>query len=330
LQWTIGLPPGSFGIVMASGIISVAAHDQRRDGVSAALAITAAVVWMGLLVLTAARVVLAADLVRDDLQSPAKRFDFFTLVAAAGVLGVRAAIARWGRISVALSLFGALAWLVVALSMAMHRRSATPAWWSASGNWLLAVVATQSLAVVAGTLAGAGRAGPLQRLALTCWVIGLTLYALLIVVIGARVLGTSPPPARFTPDDWIVMGALAISTVAATGLLGGELADRTRALLADAAVLTWAVASSLLVPLAVLHLRGLLRDRAARRYQTRWWAAVFPLGMYSVATHQLAATLGMQPLESLAGIAFWAALGAWSLTAALAVGSARSSMRPSS
>jgi hypothetical protein len=125
LQWTIGLPPGSFGIVMASGIISVAAHDQRRDGVSAALAITAAVVWMGLLVLTAARVVLAADLVRDDLQSPAKRFDFFTLVAAAGVLGVRAAIARWGRISVALSLFGALAWLVVALSMAMHRRSAT-------------------------------------------------------------------------------------------------------------------------------------------------------------------------------------------------------------
>ena len=160
--------------------------------------------------------------------------------------------------------------------------------------------------------------------------IGLTLYALLIVAIGARVLGTSPPPARFTPDDWIVMGALAISTVAATGLLGGELADRTRALLADAAVLTWAVASSLLVPLAVLHLRGLLRDRAARRYQTRWWAAVFPLGMYSVATHQLAATLGMQPLESLAGIAFWAALGAWSLTAALAVGSARSLMRPSS
>jgi tellurite resistance protein TehA-like permease len=161
-------------------------------------------------------------------------------------------------------------------------------------------------------------------------VIGLTLYALLVVAIGARVLGTSPPPARFTPDDWIVMGALAISTVAATGLLGGELADRTRALLADAAVLTWAVASSLAVPLAVLHLRRLLRDRAARRYQTRWWAAVFPLGMYSVATHQLAATLGMRPLESLAGIAFWVALGAWSLTAALAVGSARSSMRPSS
>jgi GPR1/FUN34/yaaH family len=53
---------------------------------------------------------------------------------------------------------------------------------------------------------------------------------------------------------------------------------------------SWAAASSLVVPLGVLHLRGLLRDRAARRYQTRWWAAVFLLGMYSVATHQLAAT----------------------------------------
>jgi len=315
---------------MASGIISVAAHDQRRDCVSAALAATAAVVWTGLLVLTAARVVLAADLVRVDLQSPAKGFDFFTLVAAAGVLGVRAAIAGWDRIGVALSLFGALAWLVLALSMAIYRRSVTPAWWSASGNWLLAAVATQSLAVLAGTLAGAGRAGPLQWVALTCWVIGLALYAVPMVAIGARVLCTSSPPARFTPDDWIVMGALAISTLAATGLLGGELADRTRALLADAAVLTWAVASSLVVPLGVLHLRGLLRDRAARRYQTRWWAAVFPLGMYSVATHQLAATLGMHPLESLACIAFWVALGAWSLTAALAVGSARTSIRPSS
>jgi Voltage-dependent anion channel len=56
----------------------------------------------------------------------------------------------------------------------------------------------------------------------------------------------------------------------------------------------------------------------ARRYQAQWWAAVFPLGMYSVATGQLAVTLDLHPLESLAGIAFWAALGAWSLTTAAA------------
>jgi tellurite resistance protein TehA-like permease len=306
---------------MASGIVSVAAHEQRRGSVSAVLAVIAAVVWVGLVVLSGARVILAADLVRADLQSPARRFDFFTFVAAADVLGVRAAAAGRARIGVALLLLGALAWLALAVALpmvAMRRRGPTPAWWAASGNWLLAVVAIQSLAVLAGALAGPGRAGPLRWAALCCWVLGLALYAALMVVIGARVLSTGAPAARFTPDDWIVMGAVAITTLAATELLRAEPAGPTRVLVAPAAVLTWAVASSTVVPLAVLHLRGLLRDRAARRYQARWWAAVFPLGMYSVATSQLAVTLDLHPLESLAGVAFWVALGAWSLTAAVA------------
>jgi tellurite resistance protein TehA-like permease len=317
-------------MVMASGIVSVAAHQQRRGGVSAALAIVAAVVWAGLVVLSGARMVLAADLVRADLDSPARQFDFCTFVAAADVLGVRAAVAGWDRIGVALLLLGALAWLALAVTLptAMRRRCSTPVWWAASGNWLLAVVATQSLAVLAGTLAGPGGGGPLVWLALACWVIGLALYAALIVAIVARVRSTDAPPARFTPDDWIVMGALAISTLAATALLSAEPAGRTRALVAPAAVLTWAVASSAVAPLGMLHLRRLLRDRAARRYQARWWAAVFPLGMYSVATDQLAVTLGMHPLESVVPIAFWVALGAWSLTAALAVGAARWSIAP--
>jgi tellurite resistance protein TehA-like permease len=65
----------------------------------------------------------------------------------------------------------------------------------------------------------------------------------------------------------------------------------------------------------------LLRDRSARRYQARWWAAVFPLGMYSVATQQLAVTVGLHPLELVARIALWVAVGAWSLTAAAAAAS---------
>jgi tellurite resistance protein TehA-like permease len=317
---------------MASGIVSVAAHEQGHGSVSAALAVVAAVAWVALVVLSGARAILAAELVRADLESPARRFDFFTYVAAADVLGVRAAIAGRALIGLVLLLLGALAWLALAVALpmvAMRRRGPTPAWWAASGNWLLAVVATQSLAVLAGALAGPGRVGALRWAALCCWVLGLVLYAALIVAIGARVRSTGVPPARFTPDDWIVMGALAITTLAATELLRATPADPTRALLAPAAVLTWAVASSAVVPLAVLHLRGLLRDRAARRYQAAWWAAVFPLGMYSVATSQLAVTLDLHPLESLAGIAFWVALGAWSLTAAAAAGGARCAIRSS-
>ncbi|HEX8133390.1 MAG TPA: hypothetical protein VF880_08160 [Actinomycetes bacterium] len=299
----------------------MAAHEQRRGGVSAALALVAAVAWAVLVVLSGARAILVPDLVRADLESPARRFDFFTFVAAADVLGVRAAAAGRARIGLVLLLLGGLGWLALAVALptvAIRRHGPSPAWWAASGNWLLAVVATQSLAVLAGALAGPSGVGPCRWAALGCWVLGLALYAALIAAIGARVLSTGAPPARFTPDDWIVMGALAITTLAATELLRAEPADPARALLAHAAVLIWALASSAVMPLAVLHLRGLLWDRAARRYQAGWWAAVFPLGMYSVATGQLAVTLDLHPLGLLAGIAFWVALGAWSLTAAAA------------
>jgi tellurite resistance protein TehA-like permease len=238
------------------------------------------------------------------------------VVLAADVLGVRAVVAGQDRIGAALWTIGALAWLALALALpvAIHRRRLTPAWWAASGNWLLAVVATQSLAVLAIALAGPGRVRPLLLVALSCWVIGLVTYAALIAAIGARVLSFNAQPARFTSDDWIVMGALAISALAATELLQADAADRmlwpAHALVAHAAVVAWGLASSA-VPLAVLHLRGLLRDRSARRYQMRWWAGMFPLGMYNVATQQLAVTAGLPPLELVARIAFWVAVGRW-------------------
>jgi hypothetical protein len=145
-------------------------------------------------------------------------------VAAAEVLGVRAVVAGQDRIGAALWTTGALAWLALALALpvAIHRRRLTPTWWAASGNWLLPVVATQSLAVLAVALAGPGRVRPLLLVALSCRVIGLVMYAALIAAIGARVLCVNAQPARFTPDDWIIMGALAISALAATALLQAD------------------------------------------------------------------------------------------------------------
>ena len=49
--------------------------------------------------------IVAADLIGADLESPARRFDFFTFVAA-DVLGVRAAAAGRARIGLALLLLG--------------------------------------------------------------------------------------------------------------------------------------------------------------------------------------------------------------------------------
>lgn len=146
------------------------------------------------------------------------------------------------------------------------------------------------------------------------------------MALAARVRARAAPPKRFTPDDWIVMGALAISTLAAAQLLRAEAAGQGGPArlavppLAHAAAVVWALASAAVVPLAALQLRRWRRDRVARRYQLRWWAAVFPLGMYSVASDQLGIALRWPWLRPVARVALAAALAAWTLTAAAAAG----------
>ena len=60
-------------------------------------------------------------------------------------------------------------------------------------------------------------------------------------------------------------------------------------------------------------LQHLIR-RFPLRYDPLYWGAVFPLGMYAVATKQMAATQGLPFLAALAPAFFVVALAAWMLT----------------
>ena len=341
-RWAAGraLPPGAYAMAIATGIVSVAIRGELHGGVaavaSAALAALAGTAWVALSGLRGARLLVDAAAVRAELADPTTSFDCFAFVAATEVLGVRAALAGWEALARVAWVAGALAWLALLVALPRAWRGArppggggTPRWWAASGNWLLAVVATQSLAVLGAALAvlgGTGRPAPPLPAVACCWLLGLLLYGALCAVIAARVRAPAAPPKRFTPDDWIVMGALAISTLAATQLLRAEEARQAvPARLADlplahATAAVWALASAAIVPLAVLQARRWWRERVARHYQTRWWAAVFPLGMYSVASDQLGAALRWPWLRPVARVALAAALAAWALTAAGAVG----------
>jgi tellurite resistance protein TehA-like permease len=146
---------------------------------------------------------------------------------------------------------------------------------------------------------------------------------IMLAAIGLGVVSVQLPPARFTPDDWIVMGALAISAVTASSLLRAEPAARRATLgptlLAGGAAACWAIASAAVAALVVLQVGHLRRDRSARRYQARWWAAVFPLGIYGVSTHQLAVVGRWGHLEPVARSAAWVAAAAWTIVAAAAL-----------
>ncbi len=56
--------------------------------------------------------------------------------------------------------------------------------------------------------------------------------------------------------------------------------------------------------------------RVQIRYHPMYWSLVFPLGMYSVASHRLSLAADFPPLRLAARAMMWVGLSAWAIVAA--------------
>src|SRR5262249_23186920 len=117
-------------------------------------------------------------------------------------------------------------------------------------------------------------------------------------------------PQLLLPDMWILMGALAIAT-----LSGAHIAFAGIEGIRPVTIATWLVATLWIPPLVYVGLRCIQRYPAA----AVWWAAVFPLGMYSAATFAVATETGLRLLKAVSLVFFWVAFAAWILVALRAV-----------
>ena len=290
----------AFTFVMATGIVSVAAALQGLRVVSDVLFALAALAWI---VLAAALAVRGERRAHPSLQS-------FALVAGTVVVGDR--VLLYGHVDGGLALWSlAVAWWV-ALVVRVPRLG------NASGGSLLAVVAVEALAALAASLALRASGGLLAP-AIAWWVLGLALYPL----VAAAIVRELRMRFRFTPDLWVLMGALAITTLAGADLLLAarglhRLAGLQRAL-RDVDLATWIVASTWVVPVVALEVRArdTWRDLRGR------WSFVFPLGMYSVATWTLARVVSFSPFGEIARVACFVALAAWGVVLVLSSRSLR-------
>jgi tellurite resistance protein TehA-like permease len=196
-----------------------------------------------------------------------------------------------------------------------------------NGAWLLIVVGTQAVSVLAcllvPTLAADAPTVPLF-IALMFWLVGSMLYIWLIALIFHRILFLPLAPDELTPPYWIDMGAMAISTLAGTCLIReagrmpllGELLP----FLNGMTLLFWATGTWWIPILLVLGLWRHLYKHVSLTYDHGFWAAVFPLGMYAACTQDLARVLRLTFLEPVAAVFVWIALGAWLLTLADLIG----------
>jgi tellurite resistance protein TehA-like permease len=114
----------------------------------------------------------------------------------------------------------------------------------------------------------------------------------------------------FEPDSWILMGGLAIATLAGDnihGLAPGWLTPTVRTV----TVVTWVAASLWIPALIYFGLRRINQRPDTLRFAGVWWAFVFPLGMYSAATAATATELGQRSLDTVSLVFFWVAVAAW-------------------
>jgi tellurite resistance protein TehA-like permease len=277
---------------MATGIVSAAASVQGLPLLSEAFFAIATGAWAAL---AAAR---SLALLRGRAGRPS--LQAFAAVAATAVIATRLAIA--GRVSPGLALW-ALASLIW-LGLLVRR----PAVERPRGASLLIVVATESLAVPPAILA-AHRTDTLLPVSLVAWAFGLLLYPLVLAAIAR-----ARRPGDFAPDLWIVMGALAIATLAGSELVlaagaGRALPGVVRHVVGHVDVVTWTLASLLIPALAGLE----LTSRRGWRYDAYRWSFVFPLGMYSVASRTVARAEGIGFAVALGRVFFAFAVAAWAL-----------------
>ena len=320
-----GLPPNIFAIVMATGIVALAANGAGYRLLAHALfwlnAGLYAVLWA--LLITRARRHWAA--LAADLKSHAKAPGFFTLVAAPCVLGSQCVLLH-GAVAAGLALWvvAVLFWLVLSYTMIpglMEGAEKPRPEEGLNGAWLLTVVGTQAVSVLACLLVPALAADapdvPLF-VALAFWLVGSMLYIWLIALIFHRILFLPLSPGELTPPYWINMGAMAISTLAGVRLIAeaGRMPLLTELLpyLKGMTLLFWATATWWIPVLLALGAWRHLVKHVSLTYEHGYWAAVFPLGMYAVCTQNLIRVFRLPFLEPIAAMFVWVALTAWGLT----------------
>ncbi|MFY9805799.1 MAG: tellurite resistance/C4-dicarboxylate transporter family protein [Pseudonocardiaceae bacterium] len=312
-------PPDAFAVVMATGIVAVAGYDHGYWRLGIALSAVAVIAFgalaLGFVRWAANRPVGVAERTRD----PDVTLRMFTFVAACAVLGVRfddylALVWLLGGLALA-------AWLVlVPLALAAAgSRSGRELREQARGAWLLPSVATAGLAITAADLAIGHRAAALVIIATVAWGLGMVFYLAVTALIACRVLAKPVRPDEVTPDSWILMGALAI-----TALAGDHILTAARALRAPAGLAgwtgpvthgVWALASLWIPVLLYAQLWRADQVPGSLRYRSAWWAAVFPLGMYSATCAATATELDIRSLQTLSLVFFWIAFTVWTLVA---------------
>ena len=319
------MSPAYFGMVMATGIVSLAAHFLAKPHIAQTLFYLNGAFYVALVVLSVLRAVMHPRRFFGDMIDHLRGPGYFTTVAATGILGSQFILlaadyaigtALWG---LATLLWIALTYTIFAGFTIKEEKPTLDK--GINGAWLLAVVATQTIAALSALLAAhVSQPGKLELnfLALSMWLWGGMLYIWMMSLIFYRYTFFRFSPGDLSPPYWINMGAMAISTLAGSLLIinsgDAPFLHSIVPFMKGFTVFYWATGTWWIPMLVILGIWRHVYKRFPLKYDPLYWGAVFPLGMYAVSTFQMARAMDFHFLEFLPTAFSWIALAAWTLT----------------
>ncbi|WP_136718368.1 tellurite resistance/C4-dicarboxylate transporter family protein [Halorientalis salina] len=348
------LDPAYFGFVMSTGIVSIAFRELGIDVVAWPLTLLTIGSYVLLLGLFGARLKVFPGRFVADLRDREKHWGTLTCIVATNTVGIQAII-FFEAVQVA-----AILWLstVVATPLLLYYLFATEIIGAnkadvserIDGAFLLVIVCLQSLAILGASLSTAvtGYSNGIVLLSMSYFAAGYVLYFVVVTIVIYRLFDGAVRPDDWTGPYWITMGAAAITTLAGA-TLGPRLTAVTAwepiaPLLVGVTFLAWAIASWWIPLLLAIDIwkftTGDIEGRPPvwvltvpwsrlgfgnrlHTYAPTAWGRVFPMGMYTACTVNLA---GISAFKSLAlGPVYWGwfALFVWALTL---VGTVRASL----
>jgi tellurite resistance protein TehA-like permease len=315
--------PGYFALVMATGIVAVAARQQELDVVAEALYAIAGVAYVVLAVLLALRIARYPRRFVADLVNHARGFAFLTIVAGTNVLASASIVVHgWWDLAWGLWWVGVTAWIMILYPtlVAVVVGSAKPGLSTGiNGSWFLLTVSTQSVTVSGALLLTRHVSDLFAFTLIAAFTLGIVLYLIVMTMVFLRWTFHPLEPTEVDPPAWIAAGAVAITVLAGSNLLiagrsGPARLGRLAPFIEGMVILAWSTATfwfPLMVAIGVW--RHLVR-RVPLRYHPSYWSMVFPLGMYGAASYRMRDAIELDALGWLPVLVLVVALTAWTVT----------------
>lgn len=319
------LHPSYFAIVMSTGIISISCFLLEMKLLSLILFWLNILFYVTIWFFTILRFLFNREQFLIDLVDHGKGPGFFTIIAGSCILGGQFIIIyKEYSISLFLWILSLIFWIILnysiftGLTIKENKPSLDQ---GISGSWLLAVVATQSIAVLSVLIANhieQPQKLQLNFLALCMWLWGGMLYIWMISLIFYRYTFFRFSPDDLSPPYWINMGAMAISTLAGSLLITSTdhapFLQSILPFLKGFTIFYWVTGTWWIPMLFILAYWRHIIKRFPLKYDPLYWGAVFPLGMYTACTFYMAKSIKMDFLDKVPEYFIYIALFAWSLT----------------